>query len=70
MAIDPGVLDDAFTALSSVKEKLSEAVVTLHEDGYHNYAGEVGIIRLAIERQEDRLAALHTVMTDKKGAKQ
>lgn len=63
------VLDESFSAMNDLKEKLSEAIVSLHEDGYHDYAGEIGVIRFAIESAEKRLANLYMIMESKKGAK-
>lgn len=65
--IDPSILDGAFDLLNRSKTELSKAQLTLHEDGYHAYAGLVSDLRLEVELLEHKAADLYEAM--EKGAK-
>jgi hypothetical protein len=66
--IDPSILDEAFSTMSDLKNDLSKVQLTMHEDGYHEYAGSVSDLRLAVELLESKTADLYESM--EKGAKQ
>lgn len=68
--IDPSILDNVFTALSDLKGELNMAIITLHEDGYHQFSAQLGNICTQIERKEREVADLYETISNLKGAKQ
>jgi hypothetical protein len=64
--IDRSILDETFSALSEAKTAFSEVQLTLHEDGYHSYAGRISDLRLKVEDIESATADLLEAM--EKGA--